>query len=311
MRRNITFALFIALLGTFSLAQANAAGTAPETFKTPDGAASAVVAAVEKGDRAALFRIFGEASKDLLESGDEVQDRQNRKAFLNMYREKHRLETKGAAAIWIVGADDWPFPVPLVQQNGMWFFDAAAGREEIINRRIGGNELSAIEFSRQYVEAQKKYMEVDRDGDGYREYAQTFFSAPGKKNGLFWFRRRGEQPSPLGPLAAQAFAEGYLRHTEQGQQPYHGYYFRILTAQGSQMPGGKKSYIDEGGRMTGGFALVAYPARWGVSGIMTFMVNQDGRVFQKNLGPRSSDMGKTLKEYDPDSSWREVENENG
>ena len=211
--------------------------------------------------------------------------------------------------VLLIGSDNWPFPIPLVQHQGQWHYDLAAGKEEIINRRIGGNELAAIDFCHQYVQAQQAYYAMDRDGDGFQEYARSFVSAPGKKNGLFWFRRPGEDLSPLGPIAVQAFAEGYLRNMNGTPQPYHGYYFRILTAQGPHAPGRIKNYIGIGGRMTEGFAMIAYPARWGVSGVMTFMVNQENQVWEKDLGPNTPARASSLSSYDPDPQWRSAESQ--
>ena len=295
------------LLGCVCACYARAEAAQVEQFKNPEDAVSALLAAVEGSDKGRLDALFGRANRGLFESGDPVSDRNGRQQFLDLYRRGHTLEQRGAQTVMVLGDEKWPFPVPLVEAGGRWHFNAAAGKEEMINRRIGGNELETIEFCRAYVRMQQEYYSQDRDGDGFQEYARKFLSDRGRKNGLFWFRRPGEAASPLGPIAVQAFAEGYLRNMDGKPQPYHGYYFRILTAQGAQAPGGKKNYIEYGGRMTGGFALLAYPAKWGVSGIMSFVVGEDGRVFEKDLGPRSQALAAVIEDFNPDSSWRLVE----
>jgi hypothetical protein len=201
-----------------------------------------------------------------------------------------------------LGTEDWPFPVPIVKDGTAWRFDAAAGRDEILNRRIGRNELHAIEVCHAVVDAQMEYATVDRTGAGARTYAQKVRSEPGRKDGLYWDDPTGKDESPLGPLVAEATAEGYGPAGSGGPRPYHGYVYRILTAQGAKAAGGARSYVKDG-KMTGGFALVAYPAEYGVSGIMTFIVNQNGIVLQKNLGEKTTEIAQAMTAYDPDDSW--------
>jgi hypothetical protein len=210
-------------------------------------------------------------------------------------------------AIVHVGNTDWPFPIPLVKKGGSWQFDAEQGRQEILNRRIGRNELSTLGAIRGYVEAQFDYANADRDGDGVSEYAQKLHSEPGKFDGLFWETEEGQPQSPLGPLIAEARAEGYkVNGTAEKPYPYHGYYYRILTRQGGNVPGGKYDYVING-NMIAGFALVAFPAHYGSSGIMTFVVNHQGKIYQKDLGPKTAEIAEKMKEYNPDSNWEPVQ----
>jgi hypothetical protein len=230
-------------------------------------------------------------------SGDPVADKQARQKFVAAYDRKHEIEKDGdARAILVIGDEQWPLPIPIAQVAGGWHFDAAAGKREILRRRIGRNELSAIEVCRAYVDAQHDYASKDRNGDGILEYAQKFVSTKGKQDGLYWEVKPGELESPVGPQMASARAEGYQR------QPYHGYYYKILKGQGKDAPGGAYSYLAEK-RMIGGFALVAFPAQYGVSGIMTFIVNQDGVVYQKNLGRNTAGIARGMKVFNPDTSW--------
>lgn len=315
MRTIINLLILSLVLGPAIFSRAEAKGlpaSSPgEAFATPEEAVSALVAAAQGTDITKLQEIFGSGSEKILSSGDPVMDHKARETFVNLFNERHSLETGRSNKVLLIGEENWPFPIPLVERDGRWRFDTAAGAEEIVNRRIGGNELSAIELCRKYVRAQEAYYSEDRDGDGVKEYARYLVSAPGKRDGLFWARRPGEAASPLGPVAVQAFAEGYLKdllkkNLDWKPQPYRGYYFRILKSQGASAPGGKKSYVSYGGAMTEGFALVAYPARWGVSGIMTFIVNQNGQVFEKNLGPGSESLGAAMQSYNPDSTWKLV-----
>ena len=283
-------------------------GTGQQTFDSTEQAASTLFAAVKDKDRAALQLIFGPKSDAVLYSGDPVEDDSGLNAFRNLYQEKHQFEnTSPTAATLLVGRDESPFPIPLVESGKRWRFDTQAGAEEIINRRIGDNELNAISLCEDYFEAQQDYYSADWDRNGVAEYAKLFFSTVGKKDGLFWPRRPGEAASPFGPIAAQAVTEGYKRSEEGSPRPFHGYYFRILTGQGSHADGGKKSYLNKKGQMTKGFAMAAYPARWGVSGIMTFIVNQDGLVFQKNLGETTGEAASKIAVFDPDDTWEPVE----
>ena len=227
--------------------------------------------------------------------------------FVQRLTEKTQLSTNSEANVTLeIGADGWPFPIPLLKQDGQWFFDTAAGKKEILARRVGRDEIGAIKVCNAYVEAQREYAGQDRLGDGVLAYAQFLRSTPGTHDGLFWpTNQPGEELSPLGPLVARARVEGYHRPAKMlndKQAPYHGYYFKILTRQGKHAPGGKYNYIING-RMIAGFALVAWPAEWGNTGVMTFVVNQQGKVYQKNLGPKTAKIARAITTYDPDDTW--------
>ena len=280
-------------------------------FASPDEAMNALAAAAKAKDTNALHAIFGPEAHDLV-SPDVVQATNEFAAFVRRLMEKIELVRESDTRdVLQLGADGWPFPIPLVKQpDGLWFFDTAAGREEILNRRIGRNEIGAIRVCRAYVDAQREYASEDRNGNGVLEYAQHLRSSPGKHDGLYWPMREGDDLSPLGPLVAQAHGEGYRRETKiltEDQSPYRGYFFKILTRQSKHAPIGKYSYIING-HMIGGFALVAWPAEWGSSGVMTFVVNQQGKVYQKNLGPKSASIASAMTTYDPDNTWSLVKN---
>ncbi len=282
-----------------------------QTFNSPDEAVNTLVAAAKNNDTNAIQKIFGPVGRALV-SPDAVQASESFKTFVQRLTEKTELvNNSDSNATLELGADGWPFPIPLVKQNGQWFFDTAAGAEEILNRRIGMDELGAIDVCDAYVEAQREYASQDRLGDGVLAYAQFLKSSPGKHDGLFWSTNNppGAELSPLGPLIAQARGEGY-RHTatilNEESAPYHGYYFEIMTRQGKHAPGGKYNYLING-RMIGGFALVAWPAKWGNTGVMTFIVNQQGKVYQKNLGPKTVKIAGDMSTYDPDDSWTLVQ----
>jgi Protein of unknown function (DUF2950) len=278
------------------------ASQAQQAFSSAEDAAAQLAAAVKTGTRSAIMKVLGNDAENIVESGDDVADAATRQRFLSAYDAKHSIKVEGnKQATLILGADDFPFPIPLVNNKGGWEFDAAAGRIEILYRRIGRNELDAIQTSLAFVDAQNEYAEKDRTGDGAGVYAQRIVSTPGKKDGLFW--RDDRDPSPLGELAAQASAEGY----KVGEQaaPYHGYYFRILKGQGSDAPGGAFYYVVKG-KMIGGFALIAYPAEYGNSGVMTLLVNHAGTVYQKDLGERTERIAKRIILFDPDQTWKKV-----
>jgi hypothetical protein len=283
--------------------------TAPtqETFASPEAAASALKEAVRERDRDALLQIFGPDGQPLIFSGDRVQDDNRMSSFEQHMAEQLRVDHPDAnKAILYIGAQNWPFPIPIVNNNGKWSFDTAAGKDEILNRRIGRNELSTIDVCQAFVRAQKEYAREDRTGQKMTQYACRFRSTPGKHDGLFWQPTSADDISPMSDLVAEAEAEGYSKTPLKGhRQPYHGYFYHILTAQGADAPGGKMDYMVDG-HLTKGFALVAYPAGWGNSGVMTFMVNQDGKVYQKDLGPQTSEVASQITEYNPDSSWQEV-----
>jgi hypothetical protein len=279
-----------------------------QLFASPDDAVKALQAAAESNDQAALQTIFGPEFSGLL-TGDKVQDANNAQRFAAAMAQSCNLVKDGDDTITLeVGTNNWPYPIPLVKADGQWHFDTAAGKEEIINRHIGKDELCAIGVCRTYVVAQRQYAIANPEAGGVVSYAQQFKSTPGKKDGLYWPVAEGEAASPFGPLVAEAHAEGYVRHPSAGQHPFHGYYFKILTRQGEAAPGGKMDYMSHGS-LTGGFALVAYPEHWDQSGIMTFIVGQDGKVFQQNLGEKTSRIAGTMKEYNPDDDWTLVSDE--
>jgi len=282
----------------------SAAAAQQKTFSSAADAVKAAISAAKNNDDKELLAIFGPQAKDLISSGDAVADKQRRAQFIKAFDEKNRLVVEGESTIVVIGKNEWPFPIPLVKKNDSWVFDTAKGREEILNRRIGDNELSAIQISLAYFDAQREYAQKDRDGDGLLEYAQKFHSDPGKKNGLYWEAKTGDEVSPLGPFAVRAAKEGYVQKAQADKPaPYHGYYYRILSAQGKDAPGGAYSYVVKG-NMIGGFALVAYPAEYGNSGVMTFLVNHDGTVYEKDLGPESGRVARKLSKFDPDKTWR-------
>lgn len=274
-------------------------------FSSPQTAVDALKAAVEARDTNVLQTIFGPAGHGLV-SVDVVEASEERDLFMSRVREKINLVTASDSKQELqLGGDGWPFPIPLIKQNGQWFFDVEAGKEEILNRRIGANEMGAIQVCRAYMQAQREYASADRNADEVLEYAQHLRSTPGAHDGLYWSTRTGDELSPLGPLVAQARIEGYRKQTKiltEEQSPYHGYYFQILTRQGKHAPGGKYNYIING-HMIAGFALVAWPAEWGNTGVMTFLVNQRGKVYQKNLGPKTSSIAKAMTTYDLDNTW--------
>ena len=294
------------------------------TYSSPDDALHALVSAAKDKDRAAMSKLFG-PNYDQLLSGDPVEDDKDLSDFASAVEESAKLQKDSDTKYTVVvGKDNWPTPIPIVQKDGKWMFDTKAGLEEVLNRRIGENELSAIQTCRAYAVAQwEYYTEGDWDHDGVAEYAQRFISTPGKHDGLFWETAEDEKPSPLGNLVAQARAEGYgpkpeatdeaASHSSSAETaaphaPYHGYHFKILTAQGPHAPGGKYGYIING-NMIGGYALVAYPDAWGKSGVMTFIINQQGRVYEKNLGTNTAKIAAAMTSYDPDPSWKLVPNE--
>ena len=279
--------------------------SAQETFTTPEAAVDALVGAAKSGDKKAVLAVLGPDGQAIVSSGDPVADTNTREKFVAQYDAKHAIESEGdGTQTLIIGDDDWPFPIPLVNKAGEWRFDTGAGLDEILRRRVGRNELSAIQVAGAYVQAQNEYAELDPAGFGRGVYAQRIQSHKGKKDGLYWPTAEGQPPSPFGELAAQASAEGYK--TGKGPIPYHGYYYRVLTRQGTSAPGGAYDYLVKG-KMKGGFALLAYPAEYGNSGIMTFMVNHDGTVFQKDLGPRTAKLARKIESFAPDQTWTTVD----
>jgi hypothetical protein len=295
----------LALVLTLGAPIAISAADIGQTFATPEEAVSALAAATSTEDSNALRIIFGPAAADL-ENPDRVQATNELSAFASALNQTNRIVRESdSRCVLQVGNGFWPFPVPLVKQDGQWFFDTEAGKDELLNRRIGKNELSTLQSVRAYVQAQREYATKDRDGDEVLEFAQKFGSAPGKKDGLYWPPDLDGEISPLGPLAAQAQDEGYGGKPKKegaAPEPFHGYFFKVLTGQAKSAPGGKYHYLING-NMIGGFALVAWPAEYGESGIMTFIVNQQGRVYQKDLGLKTAKIAAAMKEYNPENTW--------
>lgn len=281
-----------------------------KSFQAPEEAAKALVEALRAGDTKELLAIFGSAGKEVISSGDEVADKAARERFVKGYETMKKLEKETDKKVTlVVGNHEWPFPIPIVKKGETWVFDTMAGKEEMLNRRIGRNELNSIQTCLAIVDAQREYALKDRDGDGLLEYAQKFRSTRGKKDGLYWEAKEGEPQSPLGDLVAEAVKEGYTQRKpgqSEGPRPYHGYYFRILKAQGKNAPGGAYAYMVKG-QMIGGFALVAYPAEYGNSGVMTFIVNHDGVVYEKDLGKDTAKIASTMTKYEPDKTWKKAE----
>jgi hypothetical protein len=274
---------------------------AQELFKTPEEAASALVGAAKSGEAKAILAVLGPDGKAIVASGDPVADSNTREKFIAAYDAKHALELEGdGTQTLILGDDDWPFPIPLVNKGGEWQFDTKSGADEILRRRVGRNELSTIQVAEAYVQAQNEYAALDPAGLGRGVYAKRFLSKPGKKDGLYWPTKAGETESPLGDIAAKASTEGYKFGGKP--IPYHGYYYRILTRQGAGAPGGAYDYLVDG-KLRGGFALIAYPSEYGNSGIMTFTVNHDGTVFEKDLGPETGRLAPKIETFLPDSTW--------
>jgi hypothetical protein len=298
--------LAVAAIGlTVAAAAVSAAAPVQKTFVAPEAAVDALIAANRGNHLDELLAILGPEGAKLIHSGDPVADEHGRARFVATYDEAHKLDLDGKnKATLIIGKDEWPFPIPLVDEHDRWHFDTKAGVEEILNRRIGRNELTVIQICRAYVAAQREYAAMRLDAGGTPEYAQHFMSRTGRRDGLYWPVNSGETESPLGPLIAEARAAGYRPGTPHvSPRPYYGYYFRILTRQGDNAAGGARNYIVDG-HMTGGFALLAYPASYGDSGIMTFMVGQTGIVYEKNLGPQTASIASQIVQYDPDVSWQ-------
>jgi hypothetical protein len=291
-------------LGLLAAVQVNGAETG-KTFASPEAAVAALASAVKATNRAELHAIFGPAVERIV-NPDAVQAANEFAAFATALGETNHLARESETRrVLELGTEHWPFPVPIVKKDGQWFFDTAAGVEELVNRRIGRNELETLQAVRAYVAAQREYASRDRDGDEVLEYAQKIISTPGAKDGLFWPPDLDGEISPLGPFAAAAAAEGYgkgRKNADAGRQPFHGYFFKLLTRQGYHAPGGKYDYIING-NMIGGFALVAWPAEYGESGVMTFVVNQQGRVYQKDLGQDTAKIAEAMQAYDPDATW--------
>ena len=279
-----------------------AAANSQKHFKSPEAAVDALIAALQSEDKAPLYAIFGSEEKELIESGDPVADRLGAASFLERYETAHRIvETSAKRAELEVGEDQWPLPIPIVKDAAGWRFDGKAGADEIVSRRIGRNELSAIQACLAYVDAQREYYERNPEKSPLLHYARFFASTPGRRDGLFWPTEDTEEPSPLGPLFEKANAEGY--HLGKGEEPapYHGYYFRILDGQGPKAPGGAYSYLAKN-QLVGGFALIAWPANYGVSGVMSFLVNHEGVVYETDLGPQTAARANAINLFDLDAN---------
>ncbi len=296
------------LVGAAGSQAAAAAGPTQMTFASPEEAVKAFVEATKAEDRRRLAAILGPEGRPLIWSGDKVADKEGRERFVRAYEQAHTLERPtDTKAILVIGQNEWPMPIPLVKEGEVWRFDTATGKEEILNRRIGRNELNAMQVCLAYVDAQREFARVARESDGLLKYAMKLHSDKGKKNGLYWRTKEGEVESPLGELVANARAEGYSRKRSGGKPaPFHGYLYRILTAQGPDAPGGAYDYV-VGGKMIGGFALVAFPARYGVSGVMTFIVNHQGVLYEKDLGTDTAQAARAMPAYNPDNTWKKVE----
>jgi hypothetical protein len=299
-------AVAILVIVLFSPLQGYAAQAREKAFASPEEAVKALINAVKAENMKELSAIFGPAGKEILNSGDAIEDRAGRERFLKAYEVKNALiQDSGAKAVLQIGTEEWPFPIPIIKKGKQWAFDTEKGKKELRNRRIGRNELNTIQTCLAYVDAQREYVGKDRDGDGFFEYAQKFISTPGRMDGLYWEAKKGEEESPFGDLFARATREGYKK-TNSKPVPYHGYFFKILKGQGKNAPGGAYDYLLKG-KMIGGFAMVASPAQYGASGIMTFIVNHDGIVYEKNLGKNTNKTTQTIKSFDPDRTWKKVE----
>lgn len=279
----------------------------PRTFNTPDEAAKSVYEAAKEGDDHAVLGIFGPDAKEFLLSGDAAQDKAAYNSFTAAYDEMHRWgKLEGDNLVLIVGQENYPFPFPLLKNaSGKWYFDAESGRQEFLARHIGADELTVMDVLDAMADAQEEYFSQPRDDSKVRQYSRKFVSSEGKHDGLYWKVAEGEQESPLGPLAARAAAEGYVG-TAESPAPFHGYYFRILTAQGPHARGGARNYV-AADKMTRGFAFLAYPADYRKSGVMSFLINQDREIFQKDLGPQTAEAAKLLDSFDPDPTWSPVD----
>ena len=308
MKRVITwFCVGAVFVGSVSICGAKTPGNVGQLFTSPEDAAQALAQAARNKDRDALRRVLGPAS-DELQTTDKIQGDQQLTTFAEAFDFNHKfVQQPGNQVRLEVGTNNWPLPIPIVLDNGRYYFDTEAGKEEIINRRVGRNEISTLKTMRAYSEAQREYASRDRDGDGVLEYAQKVLSTPGQKDGLYWSPQLDGELSPIGPLVAEAQGEGYAQignKQPSGPRPFHGYYYKILTRQGKNAPGGKYDYVINR-NMIGGFAMVAWPADYGDSGVMSFIINQQGVVYQKDLGASTDAIARKMDTYDPDPSWKQ------
>ncbi|WP_306535161.1 DUF2950 domain-containing protein [Geobacter sp.] len=291
------------ILATGAPVLAASAKTSQKSFASPEEALNSLVVALKNHDKKNLLAILGPGAREIVSSGDPVADKAGREQLVKLHEEKVVIEgADSGKAVFSLGNEDYPFPIPVVKKGNAWRFDAKAGKEELLNRRIGRNELKVIEVLHAYADAQREYAAKDRTGEGVGEFAQKIRSTPGKRDGLYWATKEGEEESPLGPLAAQAADEGYSKENTA----LYGYRYKVLKAQGPHAEGGAFDYVVNG-RMVLGFGLVAYPAQYGASGIMTFIVNQNGIVYQKNLGRNTAKVATKMPHYDPDETWKKVE----
>jgi hypothetical protein len=299
----ITFVIFLSVTYSTLLAK----DIKQKSFASPEEAVNALVAAVKADGKKEMLAILGTGGKELISSGDEVADKTGREKFLKAYDEMNKLEkVSDSKMILHIGKDDWSLPIPVVKKGNTWVFDTKAGKEEILNRRLGRNELNVIEVLHAYIDAQCKYASKDRNGDGVVQFAPKIISTEGKHDGLYWEAQEGEEMSPLGPFVAQAANEGYAKKGGSiNLSPFHGYYYKILKGQGKYATGGAYDYVVNG-KMILGYALIAYPAQYGNSGIMTFIVNQAGVIYEKNLGKNTVNLAKAMKKFNPDKTWREI-----
>src|SRR3990172_2237093 len=301
--RTVLMAIAAIMIVCTTFTHASAGDIKQKSYASPEEAVKVLIDAIKANNNQELLAIFGPEGKEIISSGDEVADKNARERFLSDYEEKNKLEEETPDKVVLdVGSDDWPFPIPIVKKGETWVFDTKEGKDEILSRRIGRNELDTIEVMHAYVDAQREYVSKDRDGNGDIEFAPKIISTEGKHDGLYWEAKEGEEESPFGPLVAEAVKEGYASKTS----PYHGYYYKILKGQGKNAPGGQYVYVVNG-KMILGYALLAYPASYGSSGIMTFIINQDDAVYQKNLGKNTAKIAESITRYNPDKTWTKVE----
>jgi Protein of unknown function (DUF2950) len=303
--RRLVMVLVIGLLFMSAVGMAIGAATRQQAFPSPEEGVRALLDAAKNNDPASLLQVLGPEAQSFINSGDPVSDRARRARFVEAYEEAHTLVQSGDTKVILqVGKDAWPFPIPLVKDNTSWRFDSKVGKEEILNRRIGRNELDVIQVCLAYVDAQREYYMRNPQRVALLQYATKFMSTKGKRDGLYWATTADEPPSPLGPFLVRARSEGY-NPTAGKPTPYHGYYYKMLTGQGAKAPGGAYDYVVRG-QMVGGFALVAYPAQYGSSGIMTFIVNHDGVVYEKDLGPNTPALAHAMTKFNPDETWKKL-----
>jgi hypothetical protein len=311
-KHSMRLSVFAIIAGVVMLAgvcqSAFSAEGGQKAFKSAEEAVKALAKAAKGDDTKALLAILGSSGKELIFSGDEVADKAGREHFIKAFEEMNILVNESETKVILhVGNGDWPFPIPVVKKGDSWLFDTTAGKEEVLNRRVGRNELNAIQVCLAYVDAQREYALKDKASGRLLEYAQRLISRKGMKDGLYWEAKEDEPQSPLGPLMVKAATEGYSGERPVGKRsPYHGYYYRILKSQGKHASGGEYEYVVKG-KMIGGFALVAYPAEYGNSGVMTLIVNQDGVVYEKNLGKDTEKIAAAMKKFDPDKTWKKAE----